>query len=88
MSASVAQKWELGQLKLEEFVEGTMINCFYHDNQWKIATRGNSGAKCSFYQDNNKTFCEMFYEAISNMGWDIDALEKKYTSNNAWNQGS
>ena len=34
---SVAQKWGLEQLKLEEFVEGTMINCFYHDNQWKIA---------------------------------------------------
>ena len=76
---SVAQKWGLEQLKLEEFVEGTMINCFYHDNQWKIATRGNIGAKCSFYQDNNKTFYDMFYEALSYMGWDINALEKKYS---------
>ena len=76
---SIIKNWKPSQLKLEEFVEGTMINCFYHNNQWKIATRGNIGAKCSFYQDNNKTFYDMFYEAISQMGWDINNLEKKYS---------
>ena len=75
----VAEKWPIDKLKLEEFVEGTMINCFYHDGEWKIATRGNIGAQCSFYQDNNKTFHDMFYEALAHIGWDINSLQKDYS---------
>ena len=77
--SDIIGNWKPSELRLEEFVEGTMINCFYHNNEWKIATRGTIGAKCSFYQDNNKTFYDMFHSALSHMEWDINALDKKYS---------
>ena len=62
---------------LEEFIEGTMINCFYHNNEWKIATRWNIGANRSFYQ-RGLSFCEMFKEAMSKCQLEFDTLNKKY----------
>ena len=55
----------------EEFAEGTMINCFYADNQWKIATRSVIGANCNFMQE--KSFREMFFETFEErkLNWDL-----------------
>lgn len=49
---------------IEEFVEGTMINLFYDDGKWEIATRGNVGAKSKFYADASLSFRDMFLEAL------------------------
>ena len=63
----------------EEFVEGTMINCFYdyQNDKWEIATRSNIGANCRF--NNHKTFREMFFEAAEAKGFTFDLLEKDYS---------
>lgn len=50
---------------IEEFVEGTMINLFYDDGKWEIATRGSVGAKSKFFTDAHLSFRSMFMEALS-----------------------
>jgi hypothetical protein len=55
---------------LEEFVEGTMINVWYGNNTWNIATRSVIDATCTFESD--KTFSEMFYECMTNDPLELD----------------
>ena len=43
---------------IQEFIEGTMINCFYYDNKWVISTRSVIGADCHFNKG-GKTFLKM-----------------------------
>ena len=68
-------------LVVSEFVEGTMINMFInpHTNDWEIATRSNVGARCKFYQDEEKTFREMFLEAFTEMNYEFDMFNKEYS---------
>lgn len=50
----------------EEFVEGTMINVFFHNGHWVIATRSTIGANVSFFKTKSKkTFHDMFIEACA-----------------------
>lgn len=44
---------------VEEFIEGVMINMFYDDG-WKIATRSNVGADCTF--DSERSFASLFQD--------------------------
>ena len=53
------------EVNIEEFVDGTMINCFNHGESWHISTRSFIGANCKWYS--NKRFNEMFEEAKGNM---------------------
>ncbi len=48
---SFKDKFCKGECIAEEFIEGTMINCFYYKDKWMIATRWDIGAHSSFYQD-------------------------------------
>jgi hypothetical protein len=64
------EKYDIQNIILDEFIDGTMINVFY-DESWKIATRTVVGAKCTFYSD--KTFHDMFHEANIN----YDLLDKE-----------
>ena len=59
-------KWT--EVKIEEFVDGTMINCFNHEGSWHISTRSFIGANCKWYSQ--KRFNEMFEEAKGNMDFD------------------
>ena len=61
---------------LEEFIEGTMINCFYYNNEWVIATRSKIGAMCSF--GHKKTFSEMFHEAMYTQNLHFSDLNSNY----------
>lgn len=63
----------------EQFIEGTMINCFFHKNEWVIATRWDVGAQSSFYQDLDITFRDMFIEAMNTCNATFDMLNKKYS---------
>ena len=56
--------------KFEEYVEGTMINCFYlpEKNHWEISTRSCITANCTFSSDCNKSFRTMWFEALQTMG--------------------
>ena len=46
----------------EALLDGTMINMFYHNDQWMIATRSNIGAKNSW--DGKIPFSKMFLEIL------------------------
>ena len=59
---------------VEEFIDGTMINYFYYNNQWIMSTRSKIGAQCKWYSD--KTFCQMFQDATENL--DLEKLNKNY----------
>lgn len=55
-----------------EFIEGTMINLFWDDGEWRIATRSSVGGRVGFFTTNNtrcpnyeNTFRWMFYDAIN-----------------------
>ena len=75
-------------IQVEEFIEGTMINVFWDETiglsgAWEIATRNSVGANTSFYQNpnpiqNNKTFREMFLEAMNECKLTFDHLIKDY----------
>lgn len=58
---------------VEDFVEGIMINVFY-DEEWKIATKSNIGANCTF--DSPRTFAELFEDCKQAMGLTYDQLNK------------
>jgi len=63
----------------EQFVEGTMINCFYYKNEWMIATRWDIGANSSFNRDLNFTFRDMFKDAMKMCNLTFAMLDKKYS---------
>lgn len=64
-----------------EYVDGTMINVYYDDinNKWEIATRSNVGAKYNFFDNCEKTFNEMFFEAFNAMNLDFKDFKKGYS---------
>ena len=48
----------------EPLLDGTMINMFYHNDEWLISTRSNIGGKNSW--DGNRSFLELFLEINGN----------------------
>ena len=62
----------------EEYIEGTMINMFYDDNEWEIATRSSVGGRLSFFNscENKKTFRTMFLEACNKVNLNFEKLNK------------
>ena len=64
---------------VQEFVEGTMINLFFYNDQWHISTRGNIGGHCKFYQNEEiPTFYEMFENVSRYVKLNYDKLLKNY----------
>jgi hypothetical protein len=61
---------------VEDFVEGIMINVFFDDG-WKIATKSNIGANCTF--DSMRTFAELFEECKQVMGLSLDTLNPEFS---------
>ena len=60
----------------EEFVEGTNINVFYHNDTWKLSTRSTVGANTSY--DSDKSFRELFFETLD---FDLEKLDKEFCYN-------
>ena len=60
--SSHIQNWN--EVKVEEFVDGTMINVFNYQGEWHISTRSNIGANCRWFSD--KKFSEMFDNVAKN----------------------
>ena len=60
----------------EEFVEGTNINVFYHNDTWKLSTRSTVGANTSY--DSDQTFRELFFECLD---FSLDKLDKQFCYN-------
>ena len=67
----------------EEFVEGTMINLFYDNNEWHMSTRGSFGGKCKFYQgeDELPSFHDMFNNICKEVKLDFNLLPTEYSYN-------
>ena len=59
----------------EELVEGTMVNMFYDEGDWRLATRGTVGARNWFYRG-APTFRHMFLETAGLAGLNFDRLPK------------
>lgn len=58
-------------LKVEEYIEGTMINVFHDGNSWEITTRSSLGGRVAFYNMDStpqtkteNTFRWMFFDAF------------------------
>ena len=72
-------------IKIEDFIDGTMINLFYHGSEnetdcidnWNISTRSCLYATCNWYTD--KQFKTMFEEAVKNNPINYETLNKKFT---------
>jgi len=68
----------------QEFIEGTMINLFFDNeqNEWEISTRSSIGGRMSYFtsSENNKenTFRYMFLETCNNINLNFDNLSKEY----------
>ena len=60
-----------------EFIEGTMINVFWHGESWEISTKSVLGGNNKFYNyPNAKTFKMMFDEACQETKLNIETLDK------------
>mgnify|MGYP000081285541 CR=1 FL=1 len=58
----------------EPLIDGTMVNMFFHNDEWYISTRSNIGAKNSW--DGKKSFLNMFLE-VNGSDW-FTMLNKTY----------
>ena len=67
-----------GELAFEEYIDGTMVNLFFHNGEWQMATRSILGGKGVFF-DGRKTFREMFLECMIEDGLEFDDLNKEYS---------
>jgi hypothetical protein len=59
---------------IEHFAEGTMINLFYNNNQWEIATKTTIGGNVSFFRKDTKgiSFRSMFFECLETCDLSLD----------------
>ncbi len=64
-----------GDLHIEDFIDGTMINLFFHNDQMHISTRSCIGANGKWFSE--KKFSDMFVEAQGELNF--DNFEKNYT---------
>ena len=56
------------QVQVEDFIDGTNINVFYHNDKWFFSTRSNIGANCRW--SSNKYFSELFNESNNSINFD------------------
>ena len=66
-----------GEVQCEEFVDGTMINIFNHNNEWILSTRSCIGGNNKWLSV--KTFKQMFNESTSNFDFGKLNTECCYT---------
>jgi hypothetical protein len=62
---------------VEEYIEGTMVNVFFVNGEWKIASRSKINADCFFF-DTNGHFSNMAKESFIACCLDLTALNKDY----------
>lgn len=68
----ISDNWN--NILVEEFIDGTMINLFYNDGKWCIATRSFIGGDNTWVH--TKTFGIMFEEAFKYMKISYDIFDK------------
>jgi hypothetical protein len=63
-----------GNIIVEEFIEGTMVNVFFASNKWQISTKTNIGGNTKFFS--KKPFKDLFYEAVDESGIKLELLDE------------
>lgn len=70
----------------EDFIDGTMINLFFYNDNWEISTKSSIGGNVSFFindstdsSNERNTFKKMFLECCKNANLDIETLEKSFS---------
>lgn len=63
---------------VRDFIDGVMVNMFYYNDGWHLATRHNLGATNKFYSK-NKTFGDLFRETFDATGLSLDSLDRSAT---------
>ena len=67
----------------EDFIDGTMINVFYNDSEWEVATKSTIGANNQFFVNNENdkrySFREMFFDACNISNININNLNTEYS---------
>lgn len=66
----------LATFAVEDFVDGVMINMFYHSGAWRLATRSRLDADGNFY--GRRPFSELFWETFRNAGLNADDFDKAH----------
>lgn len=62
---------------LEFFTEGSIIRVYYYEDSWNVGTSRNINAALSFW-GSEKSFKELFYEALRIDNINLDDLDKEY----------
>lgn len=68
-------------VRVEQYVEGTMINLFYDNGKWNYATRRNVGGENSFWITGSRkktTFSKMFEDCCDTINLNINDLNKEH----------
>lgn len=78
-TCSTKNVFKFEDYELQPFIEGTMVNIFWHPylNDWEIATRSFIGAKNKFNTPN--TFRYMFLQCCNDINLSFDMLNKSYS---------
>ena len=63
---------------VENYIEGTMINCYYYENKWNFSTRGSIDGTNKFYHDSTLTFQAMFLEALELSPINLSDFDPQY----------
>jgi hypothetical protein len=63
--------------RVEDFVDGVMINMFHDGATWRLATRTQLDATGHFY--GKRPFAELFWETFRNKGLDVATLDPTVT---------
>ena len=72
----VAKYPDTSRVVATEFVEGTMINVFWSNGDWEIASRSNVGATNMI---NSRVFRNMFYDAMNECNLDLYTLPTEFS---------
>ena len=73
-----AIKFDDSKISYEEFVEGTMVNLFYNNDEWKMSTRSLIGGRGVFFKG-GKTFRQMFIESTVEQNIEFENFNKDYS---------
>jgi hypothetical protein len=65
-----------GGFTAEEFIDGVMINMFWHGDDWQLATRTQIGAHCRYYSTDTH-FDELFWATFKDSGLTTDVFDKE-----------
>tara|TARA_Y100000817_G_scaffold310234_1_gene300533 strand:- start:8674 stop:9798 length:1125 start_codon:yes stop_codon:yes gene_type:complete len=72
------ERYNINDCMFEEFVEGTMLHCFF-DEKWQISTKSVIGAWFRGSSEQDKSFKDMFMEAMIECKVTFDHLDKTYS---------